>query len=160
VRTAGAPFGHTSTYVDPCSAIIVYPFPDPVLQLITIMSISVSIAMYCLLQLYFMISIDIAPHRPLLQLFSVKAVVFLTFWQSALLGGLASLGIVKNVSGITFMRLNPQPDHTLYTSRPGEIHVSNADLSHPPKKSSSARCRTADEINVGIAALLQNFEMV
>jgi hypothetical protein len=66
-------------------------------QLVAIVSISVSIAMYCLLQLYFVISADIAPYRPLLQLFSVKAVVFLTFWQGALLGVLASFGVVKDV---------------------------------------------------------------
>lgn len=67
-------------------------------QIVTIVSISVTIAMYCLLQLYVIISPDIALHKPLLQLFSVKAIVFLTFWQSAMLGGLATFGVVKNVS--------------------------------------------------------------
>lgn len=54
--------------------------------------------MYCLLQLYIVISSDIAPYRPLLQLFSVKAVVFLTFWQSSFLSVLEDFGVLKDVS--------------------------------------------------------------
>lgn len=63
---------------------------------VTIVSISVTIAMYCLIQLYTTISSELKPYRPLLKLFAVKAVVFLTFWQGALLSGLASLDIIKD----------------------------------------------------------------
>ncbi|KAF8305100.1 DUF300-domain-containing protein [Clavulina sp. PMI_390] len=65
--------------------------------IVTIVSISVTIAMYCLLQLYLVISKDIAVHRPLLQFISVKAVVFLTFWQSGILSALAMINVVKDV---------------------------------------------------------------
>ena len=44
------------------------------LQITVIVSISVSVAMYCLIQLYAPVSSYLAPHRPLLKLFSVKAV--------------------------------------------------------------------------------------
>ncbi|KAJ7125042.1 organic solute transporter Ostalpha-domain-containing protein, partial [Mycena epipterygia] len=84
-----------------------------------IVSISVSIAMYCLIQLYMPISVYLAPQKPLLKLFAIKAVVFLTFWQATLLGGLSMFGVVKDT---TFM--------------------------------------TAEDINIGIAALLETFEMM
>jgi hypothetical protein len=38
------------------------------------MSVSVTIAMYCLLQLYVPVVNDLRSHQPLLKLFSVKAV--------------------------------------------------------------------------------------
>ncbi|KAF7375876.1 hypothetical protein MSAN_00002000 [Mycena sanguinolenta] len=84
-----------------------------------IVSISVSIAMYCLIQLYLPISAFLAPQKPLLKLFAIKAVVFLTFWQSTFLSCLSLFGVVKNT---TYM--------------------------------------TADDINIGIAALLETFEMM
>ncbi|KAJ6497755.1 organic solute transporter Ostalpha-domain-containing protein [Mycena sanguinolenta] len=84
-----------------------------------IVSISVSIAMYCLIQLYLPISVFLAPHKPLLKLFAIKAVVFLTFWQSTFLSCLSLFGVVKDT---TYM--------------------------------------TADDINIGIAALLETFEMM
>ncbi|CAE6443108.1 unnamed protein product [Rhizoctonia solani] len=57
--------------------------------------------MYCLIQLYTTISQELKPYNPLLKLFAVKAVVFLTFWQSALLSGLASLDIIKDTEYMT-----------------------------------------------------------
>ena len=65
--------------------------------IVVIISISVTIAMYCLLQLYMPVSKELKPHRPILKLFSVKAVVFLTFWQATLLAALSMLGVVKGV---------------------------------------------------------------
>ncbi|CAK5281816.1 unnamed protein product, partial [Mycena citricolor] len=84
-----------------------------------LVSISVSVAMYCLLQLYVTIAVYLAPQQPLLKLFSIKAVVFLTFWQSIFLSALSTFGVVKNT---TYM--------------------------------------TAADINIGIGALLETFEMM
>ncbi|KAJ7039115.1 organic solute transporter Ostalpha-domain-containing protein [Mycena alexandri] len=84
-----------------------------------LVSISVSIAMYCLIQVYIPISTFLAPQKPLLKLFAIKAVVFLTFWQSTFLAVLSMFGVVKDT---TYM--------------------------------------TADDINIGIAALLETFEMM
>lgn len=82
------------------------------------MSVSVTIAMYCLLQLYVPVANDLRRHHPLLKLFSVKAVgecttlglcvvvlkvfrpVFLTFWQATLLSLLSMFGLVKDVSSM------------------------------------------------------------
>ncbi|KAG9112973.1 hypothetical protein FRC07_007838, partial [Ceratobasidium sp. 392] len=69
--------------------------------IVVAVSISVTIAMYCLIQLYVTIREELKPYRPLLKLFSVKAVVFLTFWQSALLSGLAALDIIKDTEYMT-----------------------------------------------------------
>jgi len=73
--------------------------------------------MYCLLQLYLCVATELAPHRPVLKLLSIKAVgefglpaldcldlmeytpstVFLTFWQSTFLSLLSLIGVVKDV---------------------------------------------------------------
>jgi len=84
-----------------------------------IQSLSVTVAMYCLIQFYVSVSGPLQPHKPLLKLFSVKAVVFLTFWQATLLSGLSLIGVVKDTK---FM--------------------------------------TADDINIGIGALAETFEMM
>ncbi|KAL5492651.1 hypothetical protein ACEPAI_4098 [Sanghuangporus weigelae] len=86
--------------------------------IVTVVSISVSIAMYCLIQIYVPISKHLAPHRPLLKLFAIKAVVFLTFWQATFLSVLSSLGVVTDT-----------------------------------------KYMTADDINIGIGAILETVEM-
>jgi len=75
--------------------------------------------MYCLIQLYVSVSDRLKPYKPLLKLFSVKAVVFLTFWQATLLSGLSLIGVVKDTEYMT-----------------------------------------ADDINIGIGALAETFEMM
>lgn len=87
--------------------------------IVVIISLSVTVAMYCLIQLYLCIAKDVERHRPLLKLFSVKAVVFLTFWQATFLSVLSMFGVVKDT---TYM--------------------------------------TAEDINIGIGALLETFEMM
>jgi len=84
-----------------------------------IQSVSVTVAMYCLIQFYVAVSDRLKPHKPLLKLFSVKAVVFLTFWQATLLSGLSLIGVVKDTETMT-----------------------------------------ADDINIGIGALAETFEMM
>ncbi|KAF8526020.1 organic solute transporter Ostalpha-domain-containing protein [Hysterangium stoloniferum] len=83
-----------------------------------IVSLSVTIAMYCLIQLYIPIAGQLKEHKPLLKLFAVKAVVFLTFWQATFLSILSMFGVVKDTPYMT-----------------------------------------ADDINNGIAAILETFEM-
>ncbi|KAI0249237.1 organic solute transporter Ostalpha-domain-containing protein [Lactifluus subvellereus] len=72
----------------------------------TIVSISVTIAMYCLVQLYLCVAKELAPHRPILKLLSVKAVVFLTFWQSTFLSLLTMLRVVKDTPYMTAGEIN------------------------------------------------------
>ncbi|KAI0960720.1 hypothetical protein AcV7_000024 [Taiwanofungus camphoratus] len=71
------------------------------LYITVVVSISVSVAMYCLLQLYLPIAKHLAPHRPILKLFAVKAVVFLTFWQATFLSCLEDFGVIKNTQYMT-----------------------------------------------------------
>ncbi|KAH9060546.1 DUF300-domain-containing protein [Lactarius vividus] len=72
----------------------------------TLISISVTIAMYCLLQLYICVAEELAPHRPVLKLFAVKAVVFLTFWQATFLSLLSMIGVVKDTPYMTAGDIN------------------------------------------------------
>ncbi|KDQ20228.1 hypothetical protein BOTBODRAFT_102035 [Botryobasidium botryosum FD-172 SS1] len=53
---------------------------------------------YCLIQFYMPISGQLAPYKPLLKFFAVKAVIFLTFWQSVILSLLSTAGVIKDVS--------------------------------------------------------------
>ncbi|KDQ55177.1 hypothetical protein JAAARDRAFT_208908 [Jaapia argillacea MUCL 33604] len=69
--------------------------------IIVIVSISVSVAMYCLIQLYVSVSKELAPQKPLLKLFAVKAVVFLTFWQTSFLSVLGIAGLIKDTKYMT-----------------------------------------------------------
>ena len=47
---------------------------DWIFQIVVTVSLSVTVAMYCLIQLYAVVSDQLKPHKPLLKLFSVKAV--------------------------------------------------------------------------------------
>ncbi|KAG8905975.1 hypothetical protein FRC00_012927 [Tulasnella sp. 408] len=62
--------------------------------------------MYCLLQLYMPISDLLKPYSPILKFLSVKAVVFLTFWQGTFLAVLASFGVVKDTPYMTAEEIN------------------------------------------------------
>ncbi|KAH9888780.1 organic solute transporter Ostalpha-domain-containing protein [Cubamyces lactineus] len=83
-----------------------------------VVSLSVSVAMYCLIQLYMAVKVELAPQKPLLKLIAIKAVVFLTFWQATFLSVLTLFGIVKDTPYMT-----------------------------------------ADNINIGIGAIAETFEM-
>ncbi|KAJ5795045.1 hypothetical protein N7457_001644 [Penicillium paradoxum] len=58
--------------------------------IIVIESVSVSIAMYCLIQFYHQLIQDIKQHQPFFKIVSIKLVIFLSFWQSTLISLLVS----------------------------------------------------------------------
>ncbi|KAJ9474238.1 putative Transmembrane protein 184-like protein (putative) [Pseudozyma hubeiensis] len=64
-------------------------------------SISVTVAMYCLIQLYMPIKRLVDPYRPLLKFLSIKTIVFLTFWQDVMLSFLVSFGAIKETEYFT-----------------------------------------------------------
>lgn len=66
-----------------------------------LVSLSVTVAMFCLLQFYSTLSTELAPHHPLLKFISIKSVVFLTFWQASLLSILATFGLIKDKPTMT-----------------------------------------------------------
>ncbi|KIW70662.1 hypothetical protein PV04_02907 [Phialophora macrospora] len=58
-------------------------------------TISISVAMYCLIQFYVQIKDDIRQHKPLLKITAIKLVIFLSFWQTIAISFLTSAGAVK-----------------------------------------------------------------
>lgn len=127
---------------------------QPALQIIATVSLSVTIAMYCLIQLYVVVSEHLKPHQPLLKLFSLKAVgeypsshlpqipcsqmvtVFLTFWQATGLSFLVTLGLIKDVSVAFELLVFPFLDRNVQTEY-----------------------MTAENISIGIGAILECLEM-
>ncbi|GAA5996705.1 OSTA/TMEM184 family protein [Rhodotorula paludigena] len=59
-------------------------------------TISVTVAMYCVLQLYWPLRGPLKPYKPVLKFLCIKLVVFLTFWQEASLHFLITLGWIKD----------------------------------------------------------------
>jgi hypothetical protein len=98
----------------------------------------VSVAMYCLIQLYIPIADRLKPYNPVLKFLAVKAVVFFTFWQTTFLGLLSTFNVVKDVSSVNLTAINLDP---LFTC-----------IQTP--------YMTADQINIGFAAILETFEMM
>ncbi|CAO1625416.1 unnamed protein product [Parajaminaea phylloscopi] len=82
-------------------------------------SLSVTVAMYCIVQFYIPIEKELKPYSPILKFLAVKSVVFLTFWQSTFLSILAYFKVIHE---------------TEYMS--------------------------SEEVQAGINALLETFEMV
>ncbi|KAA8570214.1 hypothetical protein EYC84_002531 [Monilinia fructicola] len=57
---------------------------------------AVTVAMFCLIQFYVQLRTDLAPHKPFLKVVAIKAVIFLSFWQSFAISIMmsASIGMV------------------------------------------------------------------
>ncbi|TKY89695.1 hypothetical protein EX895_001480 [Sporisorium graminicola] len=66
-----------------------------------LISISVTVAMYCLIQLYMPVRKLVDPYKPVLKFLSIKTIVFLTFWQDTLLSFLVSFGAIKETDYFT-----------------------------------------------------------
>ncbi|KAE8442995.1 hypothetical protein EG329_002458 [Mollisiaceae sp. DMI_Dod_QoI] len=72
--------------------------------ILVIEGVAVSIAMYCLIQFYIQLRIDLKPHSPFLKVLAIKLVIFLSFWQSFLISILTSstFNVVKPTSKVAY----------------------------------------------------------
>lgn len=66
-----------------------------------LISISVTVAMYCIIQFYMPIQEELKPYSPVLKFLAVKSVVFLTFWQDSFLSILVYFGAIKQSEYMT-----------------------------------------------------------
>lgn len=64
-----------------------------------VLFVSVTAAMYSLIEFYTLTSTEMAPHKPLGKFLAVKFVVFLSFWQSIAVAGLVYINVIKATSG-------------------------------------------------------------
>jgi hypothetical protein len=60
--------------------------------------------MYCVIQFYYQLRDDLAPHRPFLKVAAIKLVIFLSFWQTFLISILTSstLGVLHPTDSIAY----------------------------------------------------------
>jgi uncharacterized membrane-anchored protein len=49
---------------------------------LTFDALAVTIAMYCLIQFYVQMRVDLARHKPFLKVLCIKLVIFFSFWQN------------------------------------------------------------------------------
>jgi Organic solute transporter Ostalpha len=60
--------------------------------------------MYCVIQFYVQLRLDLAPHKPFLKVVAIKLVIFLSFWQSFLISILtsATFNVVKPTAKVAY----------------------------------------------------------
>jgi hypothetical protein len=51
-------------------------------QVMVIVAVAVTIAMYCLIQFYIQMKDDLSEHSPFLKVLCIKLVIFFSFWQN------------------------------------------------------------------------------
>lgn len=97
--------------------------------------------MYCVLQLYVVVSKELKPFHPIMKFLCIKSVVFLTFWQASMLSVLASFGAIKATKYMVG-----------FSSFVSLLHSGTDERSLP--------VQTSDDVLVGLNALLETFEML
>ncbi|KAL8152179.1 hypothetical protein V2J09_009939 [Rumex salicifolius] len=61
-----------------------------------ILNISVSLALYALVQFYHVFAKELQPHKPLTKFLCIKGIVFFCFWQGIVLEILVKLGVIRS----------------------------------------------------------------
>ncbi|GAM27698.1 hypothetical protein SAMD00019534_108740, partial [Acytostelium subglobosum LB1] len=64
-----------------------------------IINLSVTVALYIIVLFYQATIEELAPYKPLLKFTSIKIVVFFCFWQSVVISGMVTLGVIKGIDG-------------------------------------------------------------
>ncbi|KAG9230642.1 organic solute transporter Ostalpha-domain-containing protein [Amylocarpus encephaloides] len=63
---------------------------------------AVTIAMYCLIQFYVQLRVDLAPHSPFMKVLAIKLVIFISFWQIFTISILTSTEIAKPTAKLAY----------------------------------------------------------
>ena len=58
-------------------------------------NVSITLALYGLFLFYFATKSMLKPYNPILKFFTIKSVIFLTFWQGVLLALLEKIGVIQ-----------------------------------------------------------------
>ena len=66
-----------------------------VYDIMLINNVSISLALYGLFLFYFATKSMLQPFNPILKFFTIKSVIFLTFWQGVLLALLEKIGVIQ-----------------------------------------------------------------
>jgi hypothetical protein len=69
------------------------------LYIMLINNFSISLALYGLFLFYFATKGMLKPYNPILKFFTIKSVIFLTFWQGVLLALLEKIGVIEAFEG-------------------------------------------------------------
>jgi len=69
------------------------------LYIMLINNLSISLALYGLFLFYFATKSMLKPYNPLIKFFTIKSVIFLTFWQGVLLALLEKIGVIEAYEG-------------------------------------------------------------
>jgi hypothetical protein len=56
--------------------------------------------MYCIIQFYIQLRVDLAEHKPFLKVLAIKLVIFLCFWQTLIISFLSASGVMKPSAAI------------------------------------------------------------
>ena len=76
------------------------------LYIMLINNVSISLALYGLFLFYFATKSMLKPYSPLIKFFTIKSVIFLTFWQGVLLALFEKVGIIEAYEGETYEGYN------------------------------------------------------
>ena len=66
-----------------------------------VMNCSITYAAYCLVQFYLAFKKELTPHGPVPKFLCIKAILFLSFWQSVVLAGLSKLNLIHEIGRYT-----------------------------------------------------------
>merc|ERR1712188_229 len=71
-----------------------------------VLTLSQTLALYCLVYIYLILHKKLAKHRPLGKFVSIKAVVFFSFWQTCLFQVLQASGIIQPAFGYSASQIS------------------------------------------------------
>ena len=66
-----------------------------------VMNCSITYAAYCLVQFYLAFKKELTPHGPVPKFLCIKAILFLSFWQSVVLAGLSKFNLIHEIGRYT-----------------------------------------------------------